>query len=143
MTTLQKFSTSIITLFLLMPGLVKFTDKFKTMFTVQIAESGLPFPRLSFILGQTSEILTGLLLFSLLFFWKRFPDAIAYRLFQIGNLLVIPIMLIAVYVHLHPDVPVEVLPFESKPPYLAVTLLIGSGINLYTHRTNMIRNMNN
>jgi len=116
--------------------LVQFIEPFKTFFTVQIANSGLPFPTLSFVGGQASEILTGALLFALLFFWKKFSPAIVNNLFISGNLLVFPIMTVAIFVHLHPDVPAEVLPFESKPPILAAALIILSGLNLYLHRKN-------
>lgn len=130
MKTVQKISTFIVAFFLLIPGLVKFTNPFKHFFTVQIANSNLPLPELSFIMGQASEILTGALLFALLFFWKKFQPELAKKLFLLGNLMVYPIMAVAVYVHMHPDVPAEVLPFESKPPVLAVALIIGATINI-------------
>ncbi|MGQ1946560.1 hypothetical protein ACT3CD_05595 [Geofilum sp. OHC36d9] len=131
MTNLQKTITSIVAFFLLIPGLLKFSDPFKTMFTIQIEKSGLPFPHLSFIIDQSSEILTGILLYSLLYFWKKFPPNLGNQLFYIGYIMVFPIMVLAIYIHLHPNVPASLLPFESKLPLLSLTLLILSGLNLY------------
>lgn len=130
MNRIQKVSTSIVAFFLLIPGLAKFTDPFKTMFTVQIEKSELPFASLSFIVGQGAEILIGALLFALLFWGTKFSSAITNTLFTIGNLFVYPIMAVAIYVHLHPAVPASVLPMESKPPVLAIILLIGATVNL-------------
>ncbi len=92
-----KIITAFLGLFLLMPGMVKFSEPFKTMLSLQIEKSGLPFPTLSYIGGHSAEIATGLLLFSLLFFWRKFPTAIANKLFYLGNLMVIPIMSVAIY----------------------------------------------
>lgn len=134
MSTIQKISTSIVAFFLFIPGLVKFTEKFKTFFTKQIELSNIPFPELSFVVGQASEIITGALLFSLLFFWKRFIPTTANKLFTYGNLMVIIIMAVALYVHVHPAVSAEILPFEEKFPYLTLLLIVLASINLYTKK---------
>jgi len=44
------------------------------------------------------------------------------------------IMLVAVYVHLHPDVPAEVLPFQSKPPVLTVIIMALAILNGWLRR---------
>lgn len=134
MTNLQKTITSIVAFFLLIPGLLKFSDPFNTMFTIQIEKSELPLPRLSFIIGQWSEILIGILLYGLLYFWKKFPQNLASHLFYISYITIFPLTIIAIYVQLHPNVPASVLPFEIKLPFLALTLLILSGLNIYLHK---------
>lgn len=101
MTTFQKINTIVVAFFLLIPRLGKSTDPFKTMFTVQVANSKLPFPTLTFIERQASEIITGALLFSLLFFWRKFSPTMADKLFNLGTLIVSPIMVVAIYVHLN------------------------------------------
>ena len=131
MTNTQKIITSIAAFFLLIPGLLEFSDPFKTMFTIQIEKSGLPLPRFSFIIGQWSEIIIGILLYGLLYFWKKFPQNLANQFFYICYISIFPLMIIAIYVQLHPNVPPSVLPLESKFPFLALTLLILSGLNIH------------
>ena len=75
---------------MLVSGLVMFADPFKTRFTVQIAESGLPFPALSFWAGQLAEISVGLTPVSLLVFWRRLSPVTADRLFYLSHLMVVP-----------------------------------------------------
>lgn len=135
MVRLQKINISILAFFLFVSGMVKFGEPFKTMFINQIETSELPFRTFTLVSGQTGEILIGLLLFGLLFFWKRFPSDLVNKLFKIGNLLVFPIMLIAIYVHLLPQVPAGVFLFESKLPFLAIILIVLSALNLYLQRT--------
>lgn len=135
MTKSIKIITGILGFFMLMPGIAKFFEPFKTFLAVQIEKSQLPFPSLTYFTAQSSEILTGLILFGVLFFWKKLAPEMANKLFLLGNLLVIPIMLVALYVHLHPDVPAEVLPFESKPPRLTVILLLLTLVNIYLYKT--------
>ena len=120
-----------IAFFMLVPGLAKFLPKFHGLFEQQIALSEIPFPELAFFMGQWSEIIVGLLLCGLLLFYNRIPSHIAPRLFALANLATLPIMAVAVYVHLHPAVPAEVLPFESKPATLAYALLALAVINIY------------
>lgn len=126
--------TAFLGLFMLMPGTVKFFDPFKTMFTVQITESELPFPILSYWTGQLGEIFIGLLLFILVFFWGKIASSIAERAFYLGNLGVTVIMLVSLYVHSHPNVPAHVLPMEQKFPFLSLLLLFLVGLNIYLYK---------
>lgn len=135
MTKLVKTTTGILGVLTLVPGLAKFSDPFKTMFTVQIAKSELPIPAISFWLGQLGEITVGLLLLGLVFSWRRIPPLLAGRFFYLGNMMVALLMVAAVYVHQHPDVPANVLPFAHKAPFLAVVMLYMAGFNLHWHRT--------
>ena len=43
-------------------------------------------------------------------------------------------MFVAIYVHLHLDVPAEILPIESKPPILAIGYLVLVTLNFYLYR---------
>lgn len=131
-------STRIITGYLgaimLVPGTVKFFEPFKTFFTTQIDKSELPFPTLTFWSGQLGEITVGLTLLAFLFLWKKISPSSAKKIFYGGNLAVTVIMLVAVYVHLHPAVPAEVLPFEKKAPLLTLFTLTMVFLNIYMYR---------
>ena len=134
MTITQKIFTGFTAFFMLIPGLAKFTDKFKGFLEVQIANANLPFPELSFIGAQATELLLGITLFTLLFFWNKFDFKMASRISFFANIMVIVMMLVAVYVHLHPNVPAEVLPFEYKPPVLAIVLILMAILNINKSR---------
>ena len=137
MTKSMRAITAFIGLFMLMPGTVKFFDPFKTMFTVQIKNSELPFPVLSYWAGQLGEISVGLMLFALVFFWDKIQSTVAEKIFYLSHLLVAVIMAVSLYVHAHPNVPAEVLPFEEKFPFLSILLLILVGLNIYLYRKEM------
>lgn len=128
MKTSNKIVTSILALFMLLPGFVKFAT--------QIEKAELTFPSSTFFMGHSGLIITGLLLFSLFLFWKKIPKTTVNKLFYIGNLLVIPIMSIAFYVHVHPDVPANILPMDVYFPITLITLAI---MNIYLSR---IKNQN-
>ena len=57
MKTSIKIITGFLCFFMLIPGLVKFTEPFKTFFSTQISKSELPFPLLTFWSGQLGEII--------------------------------------------------------------------------------------
>lgn len=133
MTKLMKGIAAFIGLFMLMPGVVKFFDPFKTMFTIQITESGLPF-QLSYWAGQLGEISVGLLLFALVIFWEKIAPALAEKTFYISSMVVTVILIVSLYVHAHPDVPAHVLPMEEKFPFLSLLLLFLVGLNLFLYR---------
>jgi len=103
------------------------------MFAKQIALSQLPFPMLSAFVGQAGEIVSGLVLLAFFAFEGRFVGAFGDKLFYLTNLLIVVIMLVAIYVHLHPDVPAEILPFQSKPPVLTIIVMLLALLNLYLH----------
>ncbi|TMX73131.1 hypothetical protein [Vibrio rotiferianus] len=121
-TKVQKILTGLLGAFMVMAGTVKFFDPFTTMFAKQIALSELPFPTLSRWAGQLGEIFAGLLLLMVMIGNKALAAPIKDKAMQLSTLLTTVIMIVAVYVHLLPSVPAEVLPLQSKPP--AMTLLI-------------------
>ena len=120
--------------FLLLGGVAKFFLPFTDMFAQQIALSQLPFPALSAFGGQAGEITAGIILLGYFVGWQRLQGPISDLIFALTTLLVVIIMLVAVYVHLHPDVPAEVLPFQSKPPVLTVIVMALAILNGWLRR---------
>lgn len=133
---MEKFLTGLLGGFLLMAGTVKFFDPFTAMFASQIALSDLPFPLLAKWAGQLGEISAGVMLLMVLFAGKKLSSAVADNFFFAASLLATVIMVVAVYVHLLPGVPAEVLPLQSKPPVLTLIILFLIGLNAYLRNTN-------
>lgn len=122
--------------FLILGGTAKFFEPFKTMFANQIALSESPFPTLSNYAGQFGEISVGITLLLMTFFSKQLAPKFADTVFYLANLVVVIIMLVAVYVHLHPNVPAEVLPLGTKPPYLTVFIMLLAVLSAFLHCKN-------
>jgi len=123
--------------FMVLGGVAKFFDPFTTMFAQQINLSQLPFPQLSAIAGQTGEISAGLVLLAFFVVGSRkLTHPLANVVFYLTNLLIVVIMLVAVYVHLHPDVPATVLPFQSKPPIVTLIVMGLAILNAWLYRCN-------
>ena len=131
---IQRILTGVIGAFILLGGVAKFFDPFTTMFANQIALSQLPLPKLSAIAGQTGEIAVGLVLLGFFFMGAALKGPKAETLFHLTHGVLMVIMLVAVYVHLHPDVPAETLPFQSKPPVLTVIVMLAAGVNMSLRR---------
>lgn len=108
---------------MLMFGILKFADPFKSWYAVQIAASGLG--NTSYIMGIAGEIAAGCLLIASLVF--RYKMRI---ILPLASLVIIIMMLPGIYVHLHPDVPAGVLPLKIKPPYIPGGFLLLSVINM-------------
>ncbi len=68
--------------FMRLGGLAKVTDSFATMFAQQIALSGLPFPKLSAVMGQAGEIGSGAVLLGFFMFGDRFQGLWTDRIFS-------------------------------------------------------------
>ncbi|MGI2112451.1 hypothetical protein [Shewanella frigidimarina] len=133
---LQLFLTGLLGGFLIMAGTVKFFDPFTTMFTTQISLSELPFPTLSRWAGQLGEITAGLIFLFALILRKSLNNQLThYALYGASSLTTI-IMFVAVYVHLLPGVPAEVLPLQSKPPVLTVIIILLVWLNAYLFHKN-------
>lgn len=122
--------------FLLLGGVAKFFMPFTNMFAQQIALSELPFPRLSAFAGQAGEISVGLVLLGFFILGRRLQGQFADAVFYLTNLVIVVIMLVAVYVHLHPNVPAEVLPFQSKPPVVTLIVMGLAMVNAWLRRRN-------
>ncbi|MBC7003174.1 hypothetical protein BIZ37_11455 [Photobacterium sp. BZF1] len=132
----QKILTGLLGAFLLMAGTVKVFDPFTTMFAKQIALSELPFPALSRWAGQLGEMAAGALLLIIMIGGKRMDGELRDKAMLLSILLTTVIMLVAVYVHLLPNVPAEVLPLQSKPPVMTLIILALAWLNAYLYKLN-------
>lgn len=130
-TKVQKILTGLLGAFMVMAGTVKFFDPFTTMFAKQIALSELPFPTLSRWAGQLGEIFAGLLM--VMIGNKALAAPIKDKAMQLSTLLTTAIMIVAVYVHLLPSVPAEVLPLQSKPPVMTLIILGLAWLNAFLY----------
>ncbi|MFI3273839.1 hypothetical protein [Vibrio sp.] len=129
----QKILTGLLGAFLLMAGTVKFFDPFTTMFAKQIALSELPFPTLSRWAGQLGEITAGVLLLVVMIGGRKLNTELRNKAMLASTLLTTAIMVVAVYVHLLPSVPAEVLPLQSKPPVMTLVILGLAWLNAYLY----------
>ena len=102
-------------------GFLKFVNPtIDGWFHVQIQQSHLPHSAI--LMGKVAEIMTGIL-----FLLPRF---LPWQAKREGGILLIACsslaleMLVAVYVHLQPGVPPEVLPLGIKPPVIPLFVLL-------------------
>src|SRR5690606_8562296 len=100
-------------------------------YTAQIIQSDLPFQTLSYWSGQVGEIIVGIIFLILFFFKSKFPPHMYTKLFYIGNILIFFMMMIAFYVHLHPNVSSDVLPLKIKHPYIPGIFLFFAMLNIF------------
>ena len=89
-------------------------------FHVQIQQSHLP--HAAILMGKIAEIVTGILF--LLPLVRTWPPRWANRLLLLACGSLFGVMLVAIYVHLHPGVPPDVLPLGIKPPVLPVFVFL-------------------
>jgi len=122
----KNFVTALLGGFMVMAGMAKFFLPFADIFAAQIELSGLPFPALSKFAGQMGEIFAGLLYLLILTEGKFISSKLAAMILNLVTMLTVVIMSVAVYVHLSPNVPAEVLPLQSKPPVLTVLVMFVS-----------------
>ena len=104
-------------------------------FHVQIQQSQLPHSTI--LIGKIAEIVTGTLF--LLPRFRRWPAKWENRILLIACSSLFLVMLVAVYVHLQPGVPAEVLPLGIKPPVIPLfVLLLGVMVAIpAAHRSDM------
>ncbi|ATC81483.1 hypothetical protein PAGA_a1004 [Pseudoalteromonas agarivorans DSM 14585] len=84
-------------------------------------------------MGQLGEIFAGLLLLAVMIGNKALAAPIKDRAMQLSTLLTTAIMIVAVYVHLLPSVPAEVLPLQSKPPVMTLIILGLAWLNAFLY----------
>jgi hypothetical protein len=89
-------------------------------FHVQIQQSHLPHSAI--LIGKITEIMTGILF--LLPRFRSWPAKWEGRILLIACASLFIEMLVAVYVHLQPGVPPEVLPLGIKPPVIPIFVLL-------------------
>ena len=99
-------------------------------FNVQMTNSGLSeyFP---LWIGIAGEIITGSTLIISLLSDKNLSSKVFRIMIQLASIAIIPMMLTAIYVHLQPNVPAEVLPLKIKTPIIPSFVLILALVNIY------------
>lgn len=125
---LVRYNSVFLGVFMFTFGVLKYFQPFRTMFDVQITESGLP--RLSIPLGKVGEMALGGGLLVPVWLRKRMPDLYDPIVVVASGGLVVN-MGIATYVHLHPKVPAKALPLGIKPPLIPLVVMVLAGVNLY------------
>jgi hypothetical protein len=104
-------------------GFLKFFEPFRGWFETQIQESHLP--HAAILAGKLGEMVTGCL-FLLPWLRSSLPAKRRDQLLLIACSLLIVQMCVAIYVHLQPQVPANVLPLGIKQPVIpSVVLLLG------------------
>jgi len=131
MTKTNKILSGFLGISMFMFGVLKFVNPFETLYSVQIIKSELPFPNLSFWSGQIGEIIVGIVLIYVLLFGSKLKQNILNKTFLIANVGIIIMMLVAFYVHLHPNVPSEVLPLKISPPIIPGVFILLAIANIY------------
>ena len=134
MKLLIKIITGFLGIGMLLPGLAKFTEPFNTFIYKQLDLTGIPFPEAMQYVVKLSEIAIGLILIYIAFLANKLSSALRNKIFYLANSIIIVMMIVAIYVHLHPNVPAEILPLESKPPIMAVTYILLVVLNTYLFR---------
>ncbi len=129
-----KIITGILGMFMLLPGLAKFTEPFKTFIYQQLENIGFPFLDIMPLVVKISEVGLGLALIFLAFKGATISSSLRNKIFYLGNLSIIVMMIVAVYTHLHPDVPAEILPMGFKPPVMPISYIVLVIINLILNR---------
>ncbi|HVV56639.1 MAG TPA: hypothetical protein VHC47_14995 [Mucilaginibacter sp.] len=105
-------------------GVLKFFNPFKGWYSVQIMTSGLS--KFSYWLGIAGEIFAGALFLVSMILRRRLPQRIFRFAIMTASIAVIVMMVMAIIVHLNPNVPANVLPLKIKPPIIpALFLLLG------------------
>ncbi|MEE6139658.1 hypothetical protein SKC41_25440 [Mycobacterium sp. 050128] len=117
-------------------GVLKFFEPFRTWFDVQITKSGLP--RLSIPMGIAGEISIGLGLLSGSWLSRK-PSNLFRPIVAGASAGLIANMGGATYVHLHPQVPADVLPLKIKPPIIPLLVMSLSAVNLFQLRRERMR----
>lgn len=123
-----KYNSLFLGVMMFLFGFLKFFEPFNSWFHVQVTNSRLP--PLSFPMGVAGELSIGLTLLLAFGFGKRIGNLFkpVVSLVSAG---LIANMMVAVYVHLHPDVPASVLPLGIKPPFIPLFVMLLAGLNLF------------
>lgn len=124
-----KITTWFLAISMFMFGILKFVNPFKGWYATQVTNSGLG--DLSYAMGIIGEIAVGLTLFFCLIYKQKISTKLNTLLTNISFLTIIIMMLTGIYVHLHQNVPADVLPLKIKPPYIPVFFLLIALSNIY------------
>lgn len=130
-----KITTWFLAISMFMFGILKFVNPFKSWYTIQVTNSGLG--QVSYIMGIMGEIAVGITLLVCLIHRQRISTKVYVFFTNISFFTIIIMMLTGVYVHLHPNVPANVLPLKVKPPYIPVFFLLIAFSNIALTIQNM------
>ena len=109
-------------------GILKFFDPFKSWYQVQINNSGLG--NLSYAMGIMGEIVVGFTIISALIFREKLSEVVYKSLLKVAFGMIAFMMIVAVYVHIHINVPAEVLPLKIKAPIIPIFFMAIALTNL-------------
>jgi hypothetical protein len=98
-------------------------------FHTQLITSGIG--DFAFPFGVGTEIITGLILLGALILQNKMHARRFFALIIFGSCLVVGTMVVAVYVHLQPNVPANVLPLGIKPPVIPLSVLVLAAANIF------------
>ena len=99
-------------------------------FTVQMTNSGLA-AYLPIWMGIAGEIVVGSALLLSLLIDKNLAGKNFKLIVLLASAAILPMMATAIYVHLQPNVPAEVLPLKIKPPFIPVFFMLLALTNIY------------
>jgi len=102
-------------------GFLKFFQPFHGWFEIQIQQSHLPHEAI--LAGKLGEVVTGVL-FLLPWLWKSLTEKSKDQILLIACFVLFTQMIVAIYVHLQPGVPSNVLPLGIKTPVIPVFVLL-------------------
>jgi hypothetical protein len=108
-------------------GVLKFVNPFKGWYAAQVAGSGMV--EASYALGIAGEIIVGGALLSWVFLGAQQTSFAWKGIRIIASLGVVVMMATAIWVHLQPGVPADVLPLKIKPPVIPGFFLLLGLIN--------------
>ena len=109
-------------------GFLKFFNPFKGWYSVQIESSQLG--QMSYALGIIGELVIGMALLGLVRYRSRVSFETYMYVSIVASIAVIVMMSTGIYVHLHPNVPVDVLPLKIKPPFIPLIFLLAAFANI-------------
>lgn len=110
-------------------GILKFVNPFKGWYSLQVANSGLG--QIAYAMGIAGEIAVSVTLFFCLIYRNKISTKLNAVLTNGAFFTIILMMITGIYVHLHPNVPADVLPLKIKPPYIPAFFLIMALSNIY------------
>lgn len=129
--TVVKYDSLFLGTLMFVFGFLKLFEPFRTWFDVQITKSGLP--RVSIPAGIAGEMIIGTGLLSTFLLRGKAENLHAPVVF-VASAALIGNMGIAVYVHLQPEVPANVLPLGIKAPVIPSIVLLLAAVNLLALR---------
>ena len=120
MSSRLKILTLLLGVWMFMFGFLKFFQPIGGWFDVQFQQSHLPHQLI--LPGKVSEMVVG---FLFLLPWLRRSLTVRSKdqILLIACFILLIQMFVAIYVHLQPGVPAEVLPFGIKPPVVPIAIL--------------------